>query len=98
MNEIIIDPDWGFKLVEENNNIFFEIETPSGAARFPQELVLSVFMKTMKLRAESNMGTQIKEISLSTSFRLTESQKAVFEKAALKNALQILSFVVNDRQ
>uniref|UniRef100_A0A914YY68 Uncharacterized protein n=1 Tax=Panagrolaimus superbus TaxID=310955 RepID=A0A914YY68_9BILA len=96
MNEIIIDPDWGFKLVEENNNIFFEIETPSGAARFPQELVLSVFMKTMKLRAESNRGIQIKEISLSTNFKLTQSQKALFEKAAAKNSLRIMYFVVTD--
>uniref|UniRef100_A0A914YY73 Uncharacterized protein n=1 Tax=Panagrolaimus superbus TaxID=310955 RepID=A0A914YY73_9BILA len=96
MNEITIDPDWGFKLVEENNNIFFEIETPSGAARFPQELVLSVFMKTMKLQAASALNDIVlSEIRLSTNFKLSESQKAVFKKAAQKNTLEIFSFIVS---
>uniref|UniRef100_A0AC34G3L9 Uncharacterized protein n=1 Tax=Panagrolaimus sp. ES5 TaxID=591445 RepID=A0AC34G3L9_9BILA len=57
-NEIIIDPKWGFKLDKKNGIIYFEIETPSDGAQFSQELVVSVFLKEMKLRAESNMGTQ----------------------------------------
>uniref|UniRef100_A0AC34FNG3 Uncharacterized protein n=1 Tax=Panagrolaimus sp. ES5 TaxID=591445 RepID=A0AC34FNG3_9BILA len=96
MNEITVDPKWGFKLVEEEEIVYFEIETPSGKMRFPQELVLSAFLKAMKLRAESNMGTEINEICLSTNFNLTESQKTIFNKAAIKNNLEILSFNVTD--
>uniref|UniRef100_A0AC34FQ25 Uncharacterized protein n=1 Tax=Panagrolaimus sp. ES5 TaxID=591445 RepID=A0AC34FQ25_9BILA len=91
-DEITVDPKWGFKLVEDDDEIvYFEIETPSGGARFTQELVVSAFLKSMKLQAESNMGTQINEICLSTNFKLIKSQKALFEKAAAKNSLRILT-------
>lgn len=94
--EIKIDPRWGFKLVEENGIVHFQVQTPSGPKLIPQELVISAFLKAMKLCVESYTGTEIKEICLSTDFILSQSQKAVFEKAALKNNLRILFFVVTD--
>jgi hypothetical protein len=109
LNAIKIDPKWGFKLEENDGNILFQIETPNGPRLIPQELVLSAFLKAMKIRAEwilttdtqikekNAMDTEIKQIRLSTSFKLNESQKSVFEKAAAKNSVEILSFV-NDTQ
>uniref|UniRef100_A0AC34FI00 Uncharacterized protein n=1 Tax=Panagrolaimus sp. ES5 TaxID=591445 RepID=A0AC34FI00_9BILA len=95
LKEILTDPKWGFKLVEEEEILYFEIETPSGGARFTQELVLSAFLKSMKLRAESALNNVVlSEICLSTSFKLSRSQKAVFQKAAIKNNLKIVSFIV----
>uniref|UniRef100_A0A914QG76 Uncharacterized protein n=1 Tax=Panagrolaimus davidi TaxID=227884 RepID=A0A914QG76_9BILA len=102
LNVIKIDPKWGFKLEENDGNILFQIETPNGPRLIPQELVISAFLKAMKIRAESAMeiraesaiDPQIKEIRLSTNFKLTEPQKAIFKKAALKNNLEIIFYIV----
>uniref|UniRef100_A0AC35GSS1 Uncharacterized protein n=1 Tax=Panagrolaimus sp. PS1159 TaxID=55785 RepID=A0AC35GSS1_9BILA len=94
LNKIKIDPKWGFKLTDNNNgDVHFQIETPSGPRLIPQEIVLSAFMKSIKLKVESKMGNEnhIDKIHLSTTFRLPKSQKEIFEKAAAKNNLQILS-------
>uniref|UniRef100_A0A914QAQ0 Uncharacterized protein n=1 Tax=Panagrolaimus davidi TaxID=227884 RepID=A0A914QAQ0_9BILA len=98
LNVIKIDPKWGFKLEENDGNILFQIETPNGPRLIPQELVISAFLKAMKIRAESAMENNpaLTEIRLSTNFRLSKSQKSVFEKAAVKNSLTILYFIVTD--
>uniref|UniRef100_A0AC35GAS4 Uncharacterized protein n=1 Tax=Panagrolaimus sp. PS1159 TaxID=55785 RepID=A0AC35GAS4_9BILA len=98
LNAIKIDPKWGFKLEENDGNILFQIETPNGPRLIPQEIVLSAFLKAMKIRAESAINTPVKEIRLLTGFELNESQKAVFEKAAAKNNLKIIFYIVNDTQ
>uniref|UniRef100_A0A914PZC6 Uncharacterized protein n=1 Tax=Panagrolaimus davidi TaxID=227884 RepID=A0A914PZC6_9BILA len=92
LNEIKVDPKWGFKLIEKNGIVYFQIETTSDPRLFPQEMVIAAFLKTMKLQTESILNVQIKEIRLSTNFKLTGSQKVVFQKAAAKNFLEILSF------
>uniref|UniRef100_A0A914QUJ3 Uncharacterized protein n=1 Tax=Panagrolaimus davidi TaxID=227884 RepID=A0A914QUJ3_9BILA len=96
LNEIKIDPKWGFKVIENNGNIFFQIETPSGPRLIPQEIVISAFMKSAKLKVESKMGNknQINKIRLSTTLKLSKPQKVIFEKAAEKNNLEILYFTV----
>uniref|UniRef100_A0AC35F0X5 Uncharacterized protein n=1 Tax=Panagrolaimus sp. PS1159 TaxID=55785 RepID=A0AC35F0X5_9BILA len=92
LNEIKVDPKWGFKLIENNGIVYFQIETISDPRLFPQEIVIAAFLKTMKLQTESILNVQIKETHLSTNFKLTESQKVIFQKAAAKNFLEILSF------
>uniref|UniRef100_A0AC35FNW7 Uncharacterized protein n=1 Tax=Panagrolaimus sp. PS1159 TaxID=55785 RepID=A0AC35FNW7_9BILA len=96
LNEIKIDPKWGFKVIENNGNICFQIETPAGPRLIPQEIVISAFMKSAKLKVESKMGNekQINKILLSTTLKLSKPQKVIFEKAAEKNNLEILYFIV----
>uniref|UniRef100_A0AC35G913 Uncharacterized protein n=1 Tax=Panagrolaimus sp. PS1159 TaxID=55785 RepID=A0AC35G913_9BILA len=95
LNAIKIDPKWGFKLEENDGNILFQIETPNGPRLIPQEIVLSAFLKAMKKLVESAMyPSEIKEIRLSTNFKLTEPQKAIFKKAALKINLEIIFYIV----
>uniref|UniRef100_A0A914QUB9 Uncharacterized protein n=1 Tax=Panagrolaimus davidi TaxID=227884 RepID=A0A914QUB9_9BILA len=94
LNEIKIDPKWGFKLVEKDGIIYFQIETISGPRLFPQEMIIAAFLKSMKLQTESILNVQIKEICISTNFKLNESQKAIFEKAAEMNFLEISGFDV----
>uniref|UniRef100_A0AC34FC93 Uncharacterized protein n=1 Tax=Panagrolaimus sp. ES5 TaxID=591445 RepID=A0AC34FC93_9BILA len=95
-NEIQINPKWGFELINKNGIVYFQVKTSTGL--FSQELIISAFLKAMKLQTESFMGTQnhIKEIRLSTNFRLSQSQKDIFKKAAAKNNLEILLFNVSD--
>uniref|UniRef100_A0AC35GE71 Uncharacterized protein n=1 Tax=Panagrolaimus sp. PS1159 TaxID=55785 RepID=A0AC35GE71_9BILA len=94
LNEIQIDPKWGFKLVEKDGIIYFQMETISGPRLFPQEMIIAAFLKSMKLQTESILNIQIKEICISTNFKLNESQKTIFEKAAAKNFLGISGFDV----
>uniref|UniRef100_A0A914PXQ5 Uncharacterized protein n=1 Tax=Panagrolaimus davidi TaxID=227884 RepID=A0A914PXQ5_9BILA len=94
LNEIKIDPKWGFKLVEKDGIIYFQIETISGPRLFPQEMIIAAFLKSMKLQTESILNIQIKEIRISTNFKLNESQKTIFEKAAEMNFLGISGFDV----
>uniref|UniRef100_A0A914QAL1 Uncharacterized protein n=1 Tax=Panagrolaimus davidi TaxID=227884 RepID=A0A914QAL1_9BILA len=96
MFEIKINPKWGFKLIVDSGIVYFQIETPSGPRLFSQEIVIAAFLKNMKIRVESNLDAKIDEISISTNFKLNESQKSIFKKAAVKNDLEILSFVVVD--
>uniref|UniRef100_A0AC35G9A9 Uncharacterized protein n=1 Tax=Panagrolaimus sp. PS1159 TaxID=55785 RepID=A0AC35G9A9_9BILA len=96
LNAIKIDPKWGFKLEENDGNILFQIETPNGPRLIPQEIVLSAFLKAMKLQAEPAINTPIKEIRVITNFILSKSQKALINTAALKNNLKILSFDVTN--
>uniref|UniRef100_A0A914YX06 Uncharacterized protein n=1 Tax=Panagrolaimus superbus TaxID=310955 RepID=A0A914YX06_9BILA len=98
INEIIINPEWGFTLIEDEGIVYFQVETPSGpSGLFSQQLVISVFLKAMKIRAESAFNnTVLSEIRLSTNFKLSESQKTIFKEAALKNRLKILSFIITE--
>ena len=91
MNEIHTNPKWGFELIENEGNVFFQIETLNGPRLIPQELVISAFFKTMKSETESFIGTELKEISLLIDFKLNESQKQIFQKGAAKNNLKIKS-------
>uniref|UniRef100_A0AC34FRR6 Uncharacterized protein n=1 Tax=Panagrolaimus sp. ES5 TaxID=591445 RepID=A0AC34FRR6_9BILA len=90
---------WGFQLVPADETIGFDIDTSSKKRQtFPQELVLAMFLKTMKSCADSHFGTAIKEIYISTDFFLTESQKTIFEKAAAKLNLKIVTYTLIDTQ
>uniref|UniRef100_A0A914Z4N9 Uncharacterized protein n=1 Tax=Panagrolaimus superbus TaxID=310955 RepID=A0A914Z4N9_9BILA len=94
LNQIMIDPKWGFELTEINGSVYFQVETPSGTRLFSQEIVIAAFLKSMKLRIESTLESSISAINVSTNFELNESQKSVFQKAAAKNNLKILCFFV----
>uniref|UniRef100_A0AC35FVQ6 Uncharacterized protein n=1 Tax=Panagrolaimus sp. PS1159 TaxID=55785 RepID=A0AC35FVQ6_9BILA len=96
MFEIKINPKWGFKLIVDSGIVYFHIETPSGPRLFSQEIIIAAFLKNMKIRVESNLDAKIDEISISTNFKLNESQQSIFRNAAMKNNLEILSFVVDD--
>uniref|UniRef100_A0A914PRH7 Uncharacterized protein n=1 Tax=Panagrolaimus davidi TaxID=227884 RepID=A0A914PRH7_9BILA len=91
--EIRINPNWGFELIVDNGIVHYQIETPSGTRLIPQEMVIAAFLKNMKIRVESNLDAKICEIYIFTNFKLNESQKAIFMKAAAKNDLKILSFI-----
>uniref|UniRef100_A0A914PKB4 Uncharacterized protein n=1 Tax=Panagrolaimus davidi TaxID=227884 RepID=A0A914PKB4_9BILA len=96
LDEIKVDPKWGFKLTENDGIVHFQIETISGPRLLPQEIIIAAFLKSMKLQTESILNVQIKEIRFSTNFKLNEIQKAIIEKAAVKNNLKILSFNINN--
>uniref|UniRef100_A0A914PCD5 K Homology domain-containing protein n=1 Tax=Panagrolaimus davidi TaxID=227884 RepID=A0A914PCD5_9BILA len=93
INEIKIDPKWGFEIVENNGILFFQIETQNGKRMIPEEMILAAFFKTMKSRTEKYLNENIKEIYLSTNFKISESQRNVFKKAALKVDLEIKLFL-----
>uniref|UniRef100_A0AC35GJC5 Uncharacterized protein n=1 Tax=Panagrolaimus sp. PS1159 TaxID=55785 RepID=A0AC35GJC5_9BILA len=91
-NEINMDPKWGFEIVENNGITCFQIETQNGKRMIPEEMVLAAFLKTMKARAETYLNEDVKEICLSTNFKVTESQRNIFNKAAMKVNLEIKLF------
>uniref|UniRef100_A0A914YNH3 DUF1828 domain-containing protein n=1 Tax=Panagrolaimus superbus TaxID=310955 RepID=A0A914YNH3_9BILA len=90
MNEIQINSNWGFKLVNQNGIIYFEIESLEGL--LSQEMVLAIFFKTMKAQAESHLNTTVQEINVLTDFKLSESQKLIFNCAAAKLNFEIIRF------
>uniref|UniRef100_A0A914PHZ7 Uncharacterized protein n=1 Tax=Panagrolaimus davidi TaxID=227884 RepID=A0A914PHZ7_9BILA len=94
LNEIRINPKWGFKLIDKDGIVYFYIETFFGPRLLSQEIIFAVFLKTMKFQTESNLNLQINEIYLSTHFELNKSQKNIFVKAAAKNNIEILSFSI----
>uniref|UniRef100_A0A914P1L4 Uncharacterized protein n=1 Tax=Panagrolaimus davidi TaxID=227884 RepID=A0A914P1L4_9BILA len=96
LNEIKIDPKWGFKLVEKNGVAHFYTETIFGAKLYTQEMILSAFFKALKLQTVSIANVKFEEIRISTDFELNESQKAIFEKAAEMNFLKIVSFHIEN--
>uniref|UniRef100_A0AC35G4P6 Uncharacterized protein n=1 Tax=Panagrolaimus sp. PS1159 TaxID=55785 RepID=A0AC35G4P6_9BILA len=96
LDEIKVDPKWGFKLTENDEIVHFQIETISGPRLLPQEIIIAAFLKSMKLQTESILNVHIKEIRFSTNFKLNEIQKAIIEKAAVKNNLKILSFNIRN--
>uniref|UniRef100_A0A914PE73 Uncharacterized protein n=1 Tax=Panagrolaimus davidi TaxID=227884 RepID=A0A914PE73_9BILA len=49
LNEIKINPKWGFELIEKDGIIYFQIETLSGPRLFSQEIVFAAFLKSMKI-------------------------------------------------
>uniref|UniRef100_A0A914P3V6 Uncharacterized protein n=1 Tax=Panagrolaimus davidi TaxID=227884 RepID=A0A914P3V6_9BILA len=91
-NEINMDPKWGFQVVENNGITCFQLETRNGKRMIPEEMVLAAFFKTMKARAETYLNEDVKEICLSTNFKVTESQRNIFNKAAMKVNLEIKLF------
>uniref|UniRef100_A0A914YZL3 Headcase N-terminal domain-containing protein n=1 Tax=Panagrolaimus superbus TaxID=310955 RepID=A0A914YZL3_9BILA len=91
-NEIPIDPRWGFQITNHNGGIGFEIETPNGRRLMPEESVIAAFFKGMKMRAETYFNEDIHEICLATNFNVSESQRNVFNRAALKVKLEIKLF------
>uniref|UniRef100_A0A914PR57 Uncharacterized protein n=1 Tax=Panagrolaimus davidi TaxID=227884 RepID=A0A914PR57_9BILA len=92
LNQIKIDPKWGFKLVEKNEVVYFQSETIFGAKSYTREMILSAFFKALKLQTLSTANVKFEEIRITTDFELNESQKAIFEKAAEMNFLKIVSF------
>uniref|UniRef100_A0AC35FX99 C-type lectin domain-containing protein n=1 Tax=Panagrolaimus sp. PS1159 TaxID=55785 RepID=A0AC35FX99_9BILA len=98
INEIKIDPKWGFEIIENSGILFFQIQTQNGIRMIPEEMVLAAFFKTMKSRTETYLNENIKEIYLSTNFKVSESQKNIFKKAALKVNLEIKTFDFIDYQ
>uniref|UniRef100_A0A914PIN7 Headcase N-terminal domain-containing protein n=1 Tax=Panagrolaimus davidi TaxID=227884 RepID=A0A914PIN7_9BILA len=98
INEIQIDPKWKFKVIENNGIKCFQIQTQKGLCAFPENLIIASFLKSMKAQAESFLKTEICQIYFSSNFDLTDSQKNIFENAALKVGLDILKFYVIDFQ
>uniref|UniRef100_A0A914P1G3 Uncharacterized protein n=1 Tax=Panagrolaimus davidi TaxID=227884 RepID=A0A914P1G3_9BILA len=98
INEIKIDPKWGFEIIENNGILLFQIETQNGKRMIPEEMILAAFFKTMKFRTETYLNENIKEIYLSTNFKVSESQRIIFKKAALKVNLEIKLFNFIDYQ
>jgi molecular chaperone DnaK (HSP70) len=92
INEIAIDPKWGFQLVNQNGIVYFQIETSNGPSLLSQEIIIAAFFKLMKSQAETHLNTSVKEINLVTDCRLNESQKMVFCNAAAKLNFEIVSY------
>uniref|UniRef100_A0A914YH33 Uncharacterized protein n=1 Tax=Panagrolaimus superbus TaxID=310955 RepID=A0A914YH33_9BILA len=92
--EIKIDPNWGFKLSEDDGVIFFEIKSPTGPKLLSEQLLIAAFFKVMKIRVEEyfNNGTEITQINLKTDFKISVPQKHIFFEAGLKCGIEILSF------
>uniref|UniRef100_A0AC34GFG4 Bifunctional nuclease family protein n=1 Tax=Panagrolaimus sp. ES5 TaxID=591445 RepID=A0AC34GFG4_9BILA len=70
LNQIKIDPKWGFELIETDGNLYYQIETLSGARRLSQEIVIAAFLKSMKLRTESALNASIAEIIIYANLEL----------------------------
>ena len=94
VDEIQMNPKWGFHIIEQEDGLLFGIETPNGTKCFPQYLAISAFLKVLKIRAELNLETVVKKVIIQTCFNLTDSQKSVFKNAAFKLGLEIGSFSV----
>jgi hypothetical protein len=86
------NPEWDFEVVDNNGGIAFQFETPGGLRRVPEETVLAAILKKMRVEAEDYLNEDINEICLSTNFAVTESQRNVFNTAALKLNLNIKLF------
>uniref|UniRef100_A0AC34F5Y8 Uncharacterized protein n=1 Tax=Panagrolaimus sp. ES5 TaxID=591445 RepID=A0AC34F5Y8_9BILA len=89
---IRIDPRWGFQITNYNGGVGFVIETPNGTRTFPEASVLAAFFKAMKIRAETYLDDDITEIYVATNFGVTDSQRNIFNQAALKVNLEIKLF------
>uniref|UniRef100_A0AC34GF94 Uncharacterized protein n=1 Tax=Panagrolaimus sp. ES5 TaxID=591445 RepID=A0AC34GF94_9BILA len=70
MNQIKNDPKWGFELIETDGNLYFQIQTLSGARRLSQEIVVAAFLKSMKLRTETIWNASIAEIIIYANLEL----------------------------
>ena len=93
--EIEIKPEWGFQLIQTEDTFLFGIQTPTGLLSVPQYLMISAFIKVLKIRAQLYLETPISKIFIQTPFKLTESQEMLFRIAASKLELEIISFVVD---
>uniref|UniRef100_A0AC34FNT2 Heat shock protein 70 n=1 Tax=Panagrolaimus sp. ES5 TaxID=591445 RepID=A0AC34FNT2_9BILA len=81
-NDIEIDENWNFGVVEKEEKVHLEVQTFDGKNSASPEEVASELLKHIKIKTEEFQGTKIPKVVITVPATFTEAQKVATVEAA----------------